>query len=431
MREEKNVPEADSYFDLGSWSRDISSHDPEARQWFDRGLVWSYGFNHEEAIRCFEMALAADPKCAVALWGVAYAIGPNYNKPWEAFDGEEAAKALAAARHALTRASELADEANEVEKALVEALHARYPEDALAEDPSPWNDAYADAMRSVYRRFPEDLDVAALCAEALMNRTPWALWDLEAGTPAEDADTREAMDILETSLESVEGQGHPGVLHMYVHLMEMSPYPERALRAADWLRGLVPDSGHLEHMPTHIDVLCGHYRTVVEDNSRAIAADAKYVEREGALNFYSLYRCHNVHFKLYGAMFLGQYQTAMAAADELVSMLNDELLEVESPPMADWLEGFVPMRLHVLIRFGPMAGAHRCAASGQAPPLLHDNRYDALRQRGGVCSVWRRRERRNAARALRCRGPERSGFPLRLQQQLPRHSRRGARDAPG
>jgi len=139
---------------------------------------------------------------------------------------------------------------------------------------------------------------------------------------------------------------------MYIHLMEMSPHPERALRAADLLRDLVPDGGHLQHMPTHIDVLCGNYNDVVVSNAEAIAADRKFLEREGALNFYSLYRCHNYHFKLYGAMFLGQYAPALEAAEEIVSTLPGELLEVQSPPMADWTEGFISMKLHVLIRFG-------------------------------------------------------------------------------
>ena len=129
---------------------------------------------------------------------------------------------------------------------------------------------------------------------------------------------------------------------MYVHAMEMSPHPERALRAGDDLRGLVPDAGHLQHMPTHIDVLCGHYGDVVRSNSAAIAADRKFLEREGALNFYSLYRSHNYHFKLYGAMFLGQLQPALEAADEMIATLPEELLRIEVPPMADRLEGFVP-----------------------------------------------------------------------------------------
>jgi hypothetical protein len=134
--------------------------------------------------------------------------------------------------------------------------------------------------------------------------------------------------------------------------MEMSPSPQKALRAADALRNLVPDAGHLIHMATHIDVLCGLYKNVVDGNSQAIAADRKYLAREGANNFYSLYRCHDFHFKLYGAMFLGQLQPALEVADEMIAALPEELLRIQSPPMADWLEGFVPMKLHVLIRFG-------------------------------------------------------------------------------
>jgi len=138
-------------------------------------------------------------------------------------------------------------------------------------------------------------------------------------------------------------------------MMEMSSTPQRALRAADALRDLVPDAGHLVHMATHIDVLCGRYSNVVESNGRAIAADAKYLAHQGADNFYSLYRCHNYHFKLYGAMFLGQLQPALEAADAMIASLPEPLLRLDSPPMADWLEGFVPMKLHVLIRFGRWA----------------------------------------------------------------------------
>ncbi|RIK38357.1 MAG: hypothetical protein DCC58_16715, partial [Chloroflexi bacterium] len=137
-----------------------------------------------------------------------------------------------------------------------------------------------------------------------------------------------------------------------IHLMEMSPTPEKGLRAGDNLRYLVPDSGHLCHMPTHLDVLCGHYNNVVVSNDVAIVADEKYAARAGALNFYSAYRAHNYHFKLYGAMFLGQYATALAGAEGLKRSIPEELLRVESPPMADWLEAFIPMDMHVYIRFG-------------------------------------------------------------------------------
>jgi tetratricopeptide (TPR) repeat protein len=207
-------------------------------------------------------------------------------------------------------------------------------------------------MRGVYRSHPDDLDVAALFADALMNLTPWALWDTATGEPAEGAATLEAKAVLERALAAPGGQAHPGVLHMYIHLMEMSARPEDALRTADLLRGLVPDAGHLRHMPSHLDVLCGDYGAVVTANTAAIEADERFRVRRGAMNFYTLYRAHNYHFKIYGSMFAGRQRTALAAAGQLAAAIPEDLLRVENPPMADWLEGFVPMRLHVLIRFG-------------------------------------------------------------------------------
>jgi tetratricopeptide (TPR) repeat protein len=158
--------------------------------------------------------------------------------------------------------------------------------------------------------------------------------------------------VLDRALESPAGRVHPGVLHMYIHLMEMSPHPERARPAAERLRGLVPDAGHLHHMPTHLDVLCGDYARVVTSNAQAIAADERYVARSGAMNFYTLYRVHDYHFKIYGAMFLGQALTALEAVAELEAAIPEKLLRVQSPPMADWLEGFGGIRVHVLVRFG-------------------------------------------------------------------------------
>ena len=340
------------YYNLGTHSRSITTYSPDAQTWFNRGLIWTFGFNHDEAVRCFERAVEHDPECAMAHWGIAYALGPNYNKPWEAFDEADLASSVSTSYAAVLSAREASTGATPVEQALIAALLTRYPSSRPDDDCSFWNDNYAAAMRAVYAEHGHDLDVAALFAEALLVRTPWALWDLETGAPADGADTIEARDIIERALENPAGRFHPGVLHMYLHLMEMSPHPELALRAADWLRGLVPDAGHLEHMPTHIDVLCGHYQNVVASNTNAINADRLFLETEGAMNFYSLYRSHNYHFALYGAMFLGQYATAIAAADEMVATIPAELLRVESPPMADWLEGFVSMRMHVLIRFG-------------------------------------------------------------------------------
>ncbi|CAL9280289.1 hypothetical protein [Streptomyces sp. SudanB52_2052] len=340
------------YYDLGTHSRPVTTSSAEAQLWFDRGLVWTYAFHHEEAVACFEKAAAADPECAMAHWGIAYALGPNYNKPWEFFDDEELADTVERTHTAVERAHDRAAGATPVEQALIGALRARYPQPDAVEDCSVWNEPYADAMRAVYELAPDDPDIATLHADALMNLTPWQLWDLKTGRPAEGARTLEARAVLESALGTDAGAGHPGVLHLYIHLMEMSPTPEQALTVADRLRGVVPDAGHLLHMPSHLDVLCGDYRRVVAANSDAIAADEKFRRRSGAMNFYTLYRVHNYHFKIYGAMFLGQERVALDTAAELEAAVPEDLLRVQSPPMADWLEAFLGMRVHVLIRFG-------------------------------------------------------------------------------
>jgi tetratricopeptide (TPR) repeat protein len=335
------------YYHLGTHTRPVTTASRDAQTWFDRGLIWLYGYNHEAAIDCFERALAADPDCAIAHWGIAYAVGPNYNKPWATFEPEERVASVERAHESLKAALALGDRQTQADRALIEALTKRCPESPV-EDFAPWNDAFAAAMRDVQHAHPDDLDIAALCTEALMNRTPWQLWDLPTGQAAEGADTLEAMEILETALARRGGWDHPGLLHMYIHLMEMSPHPERALRHGDRLDGLVPDAGHLIHMGTHIDVLCGDYHRVVERNARAIEADRRWLEREGPDNFYTVYRCHNYHFKIYGAMFLGQRGVALETADELAASLPTPVLR----PLADWFEAFVPMKQHVLIRFG-------------------------------------------------------------------------------
>ena len=353
------------YYDLGSFTWPVTTQDSQAQLWFDRGMAWCYGFNHEEAIACFERALEHDPGCAMAHWGIAYAVGPNYNNPWEDFDDDDLSQSIDLALSSIAAADEVAAGVTDVERALIGALAHRFP--ASADGPSDsadssdsadfaaWNDAYADAMRAVHHTHPDDLNVCALFAEAVMNRTPWALWDLVTGEPAEGAGTVEAVEVLEAAFADLDAEGanqHPGLLHMYIHLMEMSPHPERALKTGDTLVDLIPDAGHLVHMPTHIDVLCGHYQNVVARNHAAVVADRRYLEQAGPANFYTLYRCHNYHFKAYGAMFLGQYGPAAEAAAEMIATLPAGLLGPDDTPLADWLEGFVPVTQHVLIRFG-------------------------------------------------------------------------------
>jgi tetratricopeptide (TPR) repeat protein len=317
---------SDGYpFDLGRFGRQTSTPSTEAQGWFDRGLIWSYAFNHEEAIRCFERSIAADERFAFAHWGVAYAAGPNYNKQWDAFDETDLRDSLRRAHEATQRALELSEAASEVERDLIGALTARYPGPEPTDDLTASTAAYAEAMRAVYARHPDDLDIAALSADALMNVTPWSLWDLATGEPADGAHTLEAKRVLESALPRPGGMTHPGLLHFYIHLMEMSPAPEAALKAADALRGLVPDGGHLLHMPTHIDVLLGDYERVIADNERAIAADERYAGHAGSVNFYSLYRAHDHHFRIYGAMFAGRRATALSAANALAEMRRRDL----------------------------------------------------------------------------------------------------------
>ena len=379
------------YYDLGTHSWPVTTSVPEAQRWFDRGLAWAYGFNHEEAVYCFEQALSADPDCAMAHWGVGYAIGPNYNKPWEAFDEDDLRTSTERADAATSQAGQLAAGVTPVERALIGALRARYAPDELPGEREVWNAKYAEAMGRVYEAFPGDPDVAALYADALMNLTPWELWDLRTGEPAAGAQTAQAQVVLDRALETPAGRTHPGVLHMYIHLMEMSPYPERARPAAERLRGLVPDAGHLHHMPTHLDVLCGDYARVVASNAQAIVADEKYAARNGVMNFYTLYRVHDYHFKIYGAMFLGQAQTALEATAELEAAIPEKLLRVTSPPMADWLEGFLVMRVHVLVRFGRWQDLLDLPLP--ADPVLYSATTAMLRYgRGVACSALGRVE---------------------------------------
>ncbi len=341
------------YYDLGAHTRAVTTTSSESQIWFDRGLNWTYGFNHSEAMSCFGKALESDPDCAMAQWGLSYAAGPNYNLPWHLFDKPGREKALATAYDAAHAALALMANATPVEQALIEALLTRYPQRDPIKDMMPWNDDFADAMREVYRAHPEDLEVITVFVDAIMNRTPWKMWDLQTGGVAEGAGTAEAVEVLEKAMNEIPAcWSHPGLLHLYVHLMEMSPHPEKALRAGDKLRDMVPDAGHLIHMPTHIDVLCGFYRDVVIYNQKSIEADRRYLEREGAMNVYSMYRIHDYHFAIYGAMFLGQYTPAIEAAEELIATTPDELLRIPSPPMADFMEGYLPMKQHVLIRFG-------------------------------------------------------------------------------
>jgi len=341
------------YFDLGPYSRSFVTTSEDAQTWFDRGLNWLYCYNHGEAVACFRNAIEADPECAMAHWGAAYALGPNYNLPWHLYDPKGRAQALEAAYDAMQGALAVAECASHGERALIEALKARYPQREPIDDMMPWNAAYTDAMRDVFRRFRDDLDIRTILVESIMNETPWKMWDLDTGGVAEGAGTEEARGVLEEAFDGIAGAwDHPGLLHLYVHLMEMSPFPEKALRQGDRLRDIMPDGGHLIHMPTHIDVQVGAYRDTLVYNRKAQAADRKFLARAENPGVYLLYIIHNFHFAIYGAMFLGQYRPAMDAAEELIATVPEAVLRIESPPMGDFLEGYLSMKQHVMVRFG-------------------------------------------------------------------------------
>jgi len=351
-RRETDSSIPDPYYDLGTYRRTVTTKSAEAQLWANRGLIWAYSFNHEEALRCFERAAMSDPDCAMAYWGIAFSAGPNYNKAWVFFDKQDLAISTRKANDAIARASKLAASGTAMERGLIKALAARFPPtDNIPNDFGHLNRAYADAMRPVYQAHSDDIDVAALFAEALMCISPRGLWDLNTGKPT-GSHTVEAREVIETAFKTPEGFTHPAHCHLHIHLMEMCPTPELALPAADRLRGLVPDASHMLHMPTHIDASVGDYRRGVDSNNDAIAADDKYFAIEIASVLYSAYRVHYVSAKLYSAMMSGRFHDALAAAEKIEQIIDPKLLATTSPNMADWVEAHLGSRAHVLVRFG-------------------------------------------------------------------------------
>ncbi|KAG7104795.1 hypothetical protein HYQ44_016107 [Verticillium longisporum] len=364
------MDKADEYpFDLGTYTRPVTTPSAECQAWFDRGLVWSYAFNHEEAAECFRRAIAHDGTCAMAYWGLAYCIGPNYNKPWAFFDADELARVVRQGHDAALQAQAHLGAVTPVERALVAAVLSRYPQPTPDADCEPWNVAFAHAMEAVHAQFSDDLDVITVYVDAVMNLHPWDMWQLKTGEPTPGAQTLEMKTILDGALGLSDtaaasatsvavgapprgGAQHPGLLHLYIHLLEMSPHPEHGLPAADNLRTLVPDAGHLLHMPSHLDILTGAYAAAAEANTRAAAADERYLAHAGPLNFYTLYRSHDYHFLVYAALFSAQSALALDACRRLEASLPAALLRIPSPPMADRLEAFLALRPHVLVRFG-------------------------------------------------------------------------------
>ncbi|MDG1409350.1 MAG: hypothetical protein P8L46_11890 [Acidimicrobiales bacterium] len=345
-------------FNLGTHTRTISNTSPEAQRWFDRGLNWVYGFNHEEAVKCFERALGHDPRCVMAHWGAALGAGPFYNYGWRQFSTEEANEATDFCHGHIQKARALAHTATDVENALVEALAMRFQHSHSVSviEFDQCDDDYADAMRDVYQRFPNDHDVMALFVEAAISRTPWQLWDVKRGVPADGADTLEALQVLERSMylkDAVNEPQHPAILHLHIHTTEMSTEPERSMRPADLLSTMCPDAGHLNHMPGHTYVLCGDYEKAKIASEKAIQADDRYLDYAGPFNFYTSARCHDLHLMMYTCMLLGQFKPALAAAEKMCATLAKDVLSVVGKPqLAMTMEGYYSMKMHVLVRFG-------------------------------------------------------------------------------
>jgi tetratricopeptide (TPR) repeat protein len=323
---------------FGQFHRKITTSSELAQQEFDQGLLLCYGFNHDEAVRCFEMALQADPECAMAAFGIAYALGPNINLPLTDPTVARRAHAMAQTAQELARKQSVSP----VEAALLSAMASRYSA-VPPEDRSPLDRAYADAMRKTYASFPEDPDVGALYAESLLDLSPWNQWNAD-GSPRPN--TEEVLSVLERTIAI--HPDHPGALHFWIHTTEGSANPERALAAAARLPDLARGCGHLVHMPAHTYMRCGRYRDALEANLEAVEVDRAYFAKHGAQGIYHMYLAHNQHFAVYAAMFLGDSKTALRCARELVADLPAPMLQ-QSP---EYLDAFLAMPLHVLIRFG-------------------------------------------------------------------------------
>ena len=321
--------------DLGSWHHAVTTKSPVAQEYFDQGLRLVYGFNHDEAKRAFDEAARLDPDCAMAYWGSALTLGPNYNMQ---MDPEHVKSAYASMKKALA----LATKVTPAERAYIEALSKRYAEIPNT-DRKALDVAYADAMRSVATRFPEDSDALTLFAEAMMDLRPWDLWTKD-GTM--QPGTKEIIETLRAAL--TKAPGNPGANHYYIHAVEMSAHPEEGLEAALRLPGLVPGAGHLVHMPGHIYMRMGRYGDAALANVPAVAADRKYIATARPSGMYPMmYYPHNIHFIWSASLMAGRSADALKAAKEL-----DQAVPLDAIKAMPMLEYFTGTNLFALVRFG-------------------------------------------------------------------------------
>jgi tetratricopeptide (TPR) repeat protein len=322
---------------LGSYTRKITTDSPKAQRYFNQGLAFLHGFNHGAAIRSFQAAARLDPKCGIAHWAIALACGPHINQPVVPLPAAEMAW------QELTLAQENAAHASPVESDLIEALTMRYA-NPPPQDRARLDEAYAEAMHKVWQKYPNDPDVGAFFAEAMMDLRPWNQWTPE-GQP--NPGTDEILATLDAVLKMK--PKHPFANHLYIHAVEASPHPERAIPAADRLVKLQPGLAHNVHMPSHIDIRCGRWQQAVDKNIKAVAADQRYRKIVGPpTGFLPVYVAHNRHMLAYAAMMTGQRELAMKHIRTMVAELPADFLK-ENALQA---ESFVAMPLEVMVRFG-------------------------------------------------------------------------------
>jgi len=335
-------PEADTppqlFQGLGTHQHPTTTTNDEARQYFDQGIVLTFSFNHEEAIRSFREATRLDPTYTMAYWGIALASGPNYNNP--GMTPEQVTDAWTA----LGKAREYASGVREEDRALIKALATRYVQDPAA-DRKPLEKAYSDAMLAVAEKYPDHATVQSLTAEALMQLRPWDLWQPD-GQPYPD--TPKIIAILQHALKL--DPNHPLANHLLVHVVEGSPKPELGTEAADRLRTIVPGAGHMIHMPAHIYSRTGRWAEAAEQNRLAIMADASYRELSPKQGIYRLYMSHNHQFLAFACMMLGRSEEAIAAARGMTHIIPEEFAKQNAA--LPFVDGFLALPLTTLVRFG-------------------------------------------------------------------------------
>jgi tetratricopeptide (TPR) repeat protein len=325
------------YDGLDVYHYPVSTKSELAQKYFDQGFILNYGFNHSEAARSFREVVRLDPECAMGYWGIAYVLGPNYNAPMSK-------ELLGPANEAVNNAKMYLYNSTPKEKGLIEALSKRYPKNA-DEDPMPYYEAYADAMRELARKFPDDIDIQAMTAESLMNLHPWDMFS-KSGEPRPW--TPEILSLIETALEK--SPDHPQAMHLYIHAMESSPNPEKALEVAHRLRFRVPGAGHLVHMPAHLYINTGHYHEGVLANERAVLIDSAYIETCHDAGIYPMsYYPHNWHFLAACAALEGNGKRALEASRYMADYVVDRNLMYES----DWvtLQHFYMIPVYIMVKF--------------------------------------------------------------------------------